>query len=302
MTTLKVIFCKGIPGSGKSFWAKSQVDKDPDNWVRVNKDDLRKMILNDNWNKEREKYIEKIEESLVWQAFDNKKNVIIDNTHLSSKHEERYRKLVDEWNYSENNGLHKYELEVKFFDVSLQVALIRNAGRPNPVPEKRIRQMYNQHIRPLKEATVPRDPALLDCIICDIDGTLALLGGRNAYDRDFINDEINGPVRKVLEAFTFEVCGELVWDGQIILVSGRSDKYKDETKEWLKKHNIQYDNLYMRKDGDVRSDIDVKTEIYQKEIIGQYNVLFVLDDRKQVVEGVWRKFNLPTFQVAEGEF
>ena len=40
----------------------------------------------------------------------------------------------------------------------------------------------------------------------------------------------------------------------------------------------------MRKTWDKRKDYEVKEEIYRNEIFPKYDVRFVLDDRKQVVD------------------
>jgi len=57
----------------------------------------------------------------------------------------------------------------------------------------------------------------------------------------------------------------------------------------------------MRPAGDIRKDVLIKQEIYEREIKDKYNVLFVLDDRQSVVDG-WRSLGLTVFQVAEGQF
>jgi hypothetical protein len=56
----------------------------------------------------------------------------------------------------------------------------------------------------------------------------------------------------------------------------------------------------MRKDGDFRADNVVKQEILDAHI-DKDRVLFVLDDRQQVVD-MWRRNGLTCFQVAEGNF
>ena len=78
---MKLIFLKGIPGSGKSTWAKEQVEKDPHNWVRVNKDDIRKM-MGTEFSKSNELVTYETERSCASHALSNGKNVIVDNTHL----------------------------------------------------------------------------------------------------------------------------------------------------------------------------------------------------------------------------
>jgi hypothetical protein len=57
----------------------------------------------------------------------------------------------------------------------------------------------------------------------------------------------------------------------------------------------------MRKKGDRREDYLVKEEIYKNHIDQIYNVMFVLEDRKQVVD-MWRRLGLTCLQCAPGEF
>lgn len=59
--------------------------------------------------------------------------------------------------------------------------------------------------------------------------------------------------------------------------------------------------LHMRPDGDFRPDVEVKKEIYKREIEGQFKVLFAVDDRASVVE-MWRAQGLVCLQCAKGDF
>ncbi len=88
---------------------------------------------------------------------------------------------------------------------------------------------------------------------------------------------------------------------QIIFVTGRDDNFRGPTESWLARHNIAYDNLYMRAAGDFREDSDVKEEIYLTHIKNQSDVLFVVDDRQSVVDR-WRKLDLTCLQCAPGKF
>lgn len=136
-------------------------------------------------------------------------------------------------------------------------------------------------------------------IICDLDGTLALLGNRNPYETArAIEDALNEPVANVIEVYAHQK----LYDVRLLLVSGREEKYRDVTLKWLIKHDIKnYEALYMRPTGDKRKDYVVKREIYEKSIHGKYYVLFVLDDRDQVVK-MWRELGLTCFQVEYGDF
>lgn len=88
---------------------------------------------------------------------------------------------------------------------------------------------------------------------------------------------------------------------KVILVSGRESRFRKPTEHWLATHGIAYDALYMRRTRDYRKDAIIKTEIYRANIEPGYRVLFVLDDRNQVVDQ-WRKLGLTCLQVAPGDF
>jgi len=89
---------------------------------------------------------------------------------------------------------------------------------------------------------------------------------------------------------------------KVILFSGRDEICQGQTEAWLKKWAIPWEELYMRPVGDMRKDNIIKRELYDTHIAGQYNVIFVLDDRNQVVD-MWRnELGLKVLQVAEGNF
>ncbi len=280
---LRVYFTIGLPASGKSTWAKKKVDKSPNSIKRVNKDELRTMFDNSYFSKGNEKFVLNIQDVIIKSALEEGKHVIVDNTHLESGHEARIRELI--------KGLAVIEI-VDFRHVSLETCIDRDLKRLNSVGEKVIRDMYHQFIAPPRATKPLHNPDLPDLIICDLDGTLALIGDRNPYDAASCeNDLVNEPVRSILQK-----------SGQAIaFVSGREDKYKPQTLAWLSKHNIAFNVIYMRKSGDMRKDSIVKQEIYAEFILDKYNVAFVLDDRDQVVR-VWRDLGLTCLQVDYGDF
>ena len=280
---LTVYFTIGLPASGKSTWAKAKVDKSPNGIKRVNKDELRAMLDNSYFSKGNEKFVLNIQDQIIKASLEVGKHVIVDNTHLAPKHEARIRELI--------KGLAVLEI-VDFRHVDLETCIKRDLQRFNSVGEKVIRDMYNQFIAPPRSPKPAHNPDLPDAIICDLDGTLALIGDRSPYDgasceKDFVNE----PVRSILQT-----SGKA-----IVFVSGREDKSKPQTLAWLDKHGICFDALHMRKSGDMRKDSIVKKEIYDEFILDKYNVAFVLDDRDQVVK-VWRDLGLTCLQVDYGDF
>lgn len=291
----RIIMTKGLPASGKSTFAKELLEKEPGQWKRVNKDEIRSMLDNGKWSKDNEKFVLKIRDALINAAMYEKKNVIVDDTNLAPKHEEAIRAIIKYHNqveeYNKTNNF--YELEIKdFTNVPLEECIKRDQKRPNYVGEKVIKQMYRQFLQPPPSA-IPLIPGAPDAIICDIDGTLALFGDANPYDRDFSKDEVNTPVRDILLAFNNALT--------IILLSGRDGKHREATEDWLSHWGIPHNELYMRTAGDNRKDFLIKKELYDKHIQGKYNVRFILDDRDQVVE-LWRSMGLTCLQVAEGDF
>jgi predicted kinase len=287
MTETKVILTKGLPGSGKSTWAKKLIKDNPGKYKRISKDDLRLMLDDGKWSKQNEKFIIDARDALIDATIDAGYIAIVDDTNLASVHFEHIKQLI-----------RPYAVEVKdFTDVSVETCIKRDQRRANYVGEKVIRDMYNKYLKPASESPEYNN-SLQDAVICDIDGTLALAGDRNPYDRDFINDT---PHKAVVDLVKSIIDNEIV-----IFVSGRKDSYKDETLEWLKQH-VGYqpnsDRLFMRRfpDEDGISDVIVKKRIYEENIKDKYNIKYVLDDRNRVVE-YWRSIGLPTFQVAEGNF
>ncbi len=140
--------------------------------------------------------------------------------------------------------------------------------------------------------------SLPKAILCDIDGTLALLGNRDRYDPTTGEDLLNHPIANILKVYD----NQNLFPIDLVLISGREDKYRDITQKWLQKHGItHYKNLYMRKTGDFRKDYIIKKELFDLYIKGKYDVLFVLDDRDQVVK-MWREIGLTCLQVAYGNF
>jgi len=132
-------------------------------------------------------------------------------------------------------------------------------------------------------------------IICDLDGTIALLNGRSPYDASTCEqDLVNKPIAKILENYP----------GLVVFCSGRYAKHRPETIRWIDKNlNLQVKNyaLHMRRDKDNRKDSIIKSELYHGAIKPNYAIEFVLDDRQQVVD-MWREEGLTCLQVAPGNF
>ncbi len=133
-------------------------------------------------------------------------------------------------------------------------------------------------------------------VICDIDGTLALHGGRSPFDwHRVLEDAPNMPVIELVQILAAQGV-------TIIYTSGRDEVCRRDTRTWLDDFVGVPGPLLMRSRDDNRKDSAVKKELYKKYIRDSYRVLFVLDDRNQVVD-LWRDdLGLACFQVAPGDF
>ena len=279
----RVIILKGLPGSGKSTWAKQQVQEV--GWKRVNKDELRAMIDNGKWSRSNEKMVLKVRDQIILEAVKNKQNIIVDDTNFAPEHERHIRELVKSL----------ASVEVKFFDTPLEECIRRDLQRPNSVGERVIRSFYNDYLKKEPEE-YPHDNNLEDAIICDIDGTLAKMVDRGAFEWHKVGeDKPNKPVINLIRSYYH---GKLA---RVILVSGRDSVCRPETEKWLQDNSIAYHELFMRAENNNEKDAIIKRRIFDEKIRGKYNVLFILDDRNQVVE-MWREMGLSCFQVAEGNF
>ena len=280
-----VVIVKGLPASGKSTWCYEQIEKHQGQYKKVSKDDLRAMLDKGKHSKHRENFVCEARNALILSAIKNGYSILVDDTNLLPRHEQDIRTIVGD--------LATIELK-DFTHVDVETCIERDRKRSNYVGEQVIRRMYRDFLQP-KPQVVVYDPTLPDAIICDLDGTLALMDGRNPFDASLCeNDILNTPVADIVMMHDNDAC-------HILLVSGRQECHRPQTERWLAKHDIPHDALWMRPTGDSRKDTIIKEEIYEREIRGRFNIKAIFDDRDQVVS-LWRSLGLTCLQVAYGDF
>ena len=283
----KILALQGVPASGKTTFAKEWLESHY-GWVRVNRDEIR-MSMNDTWSREMEDHVTDIEDFIITSSLNKGKSVIVDDTNLNPKTIQHLKELAD---------IYECEIEFKEFRVDFRTALARDSQREKRVGEKVLRQFFLKYYpedmadkRYMKE----HNRLLDNCIICDLDGTLALNSGRDWYDYDkVINDNVDWRISHLLK--------ELYTSNYIIFVTGRDEECREITSKWIKEvAGIDDFLLYMRPHNDKRPDQVVKKELYEKYIEPDYNVSCVFEDRNKVVE-MWRELGLLCLQVCEGNY
>lgn len=289
----------GLPGSGKSTVAK-QI-----NALRVNLDDIRSMmgwVDQASWSKQKEAVAIEAMLSTVEAAVESGQDVVVDNTHLTSKIPGLLRRRV--------GGRATFKV-ISLLDVTVEKCIERDALRDNPVGESVIRSMAKRTSKwKLTESYLNVWPDTspvekndgIDAIIVDLDGTLAIHNGRDPYDAekcdtDLVDDAVNAIVGAVSELYS----------AKVFFLSGReaTPSVRAKTEAWLSRafflEEMDYE-LLMRDEGDgQRPDFNIKYDKFNEHIRGKYNVLFALDDRDQIVR-LWRELGIKTLQVGYGNF
>lgn len=305
----KLVIVRGLSGSGKSTWAESQFG-----FVVVSRDALRVALFGSDGPeyykradlRACEDLITKVEHGAIEAALRAGKNVISDNTYI-------------EWKYVKPIAAIGFklgiEVEVKVFDVPLATAIERNKMRASfggrNVPEDVIRKQHERFqqtkkvklTRPVKQEVIPYEgtPGKPKAFLVDIDGTLAHMRDyRGPFDwakvgLDDVDEVIADIVRTLRDGM------ELGHGGNVIVMSGRDESCRLQTGVWLAQHNIPFDHLFMRPEGDMRKDNIVKHELFNEHVRDNFDVQFVLDDRDQVVE-MWRAMGIKCLQVEPGPF
>lgn len=308
--TNKLVLTRGIPGSGKSTWAKRWVAEDPEWRTRINRDDLRMMTQGQPiLDRMREETLSTMQAAMVESALRAKISVVVDDTNLTAR-------FVKEWmRLAAKVGV---EVEFKDFNVDLDVCIRRDALRGQQggrqVGEDVIRSFHSRFVR--KGVLVPQptlegdaeyswtkyepNPQLPAAYLVDIDGTLAQMNGRGPFDWKRVGED--EPIMTVIE--TVKALSRSGYE--IIFMSGRDRVCMPETLAWLETHFddellIAVSNLFMRAENDMRKDSIVKHELFWNLVAHKYNVVGVFDDRNQVVH-MWRDIGLTVFQVADGDF
>lgn len=296
----KLTLTRGVPGSGKSTWAKLWVDEDPENRARINRDDYRLMLFNEGGvlDNKQEQAVTKAQHGAAKALLDAGISVIVDDTNLNARFVKEWYKIHPEIDFIDFPVLHAtavrqdqmrartvgVDVITRFFD--RYVVGGRGGTQLKPVPDNPSVGVFEPY---------SHTPGLPWAILVDVDGTLAHMGDRRGpYETDKYHlDKVDDAVRSIVAQ---------AWNNStVIIFTARRAAALQATSDWLAANNIKYDDIYTRDDGDDRNDAIVKNEMFEKHIAGKFNVRFILDDRDRVVD-MWRTKGLKTLQVAPGNF
>jgi predicted kinase len=281
----KILILRGLPASGKSTFARNLIYENKGSWKRLNKDELRAMLDNSIHTSANEKFVERVRDFMLVEALKEGKNVVIDDTNLSERTVERIQQVIQRFEKDTGDVV---KIEFKTMGTSLEECLARDEIRDKKVGRDVILRMYNDQIAKEKLPNIKskkdielskrgphyqtQDDTLPPAILCDLDGTLAIIHNRSPFDSVRCEtDLLNEPIAEILKNYAS-------MGVKIILMSGRDEAARRPTTNWLAYNRIPYDALFMRDTGDTRKDSVVKKELYEAHVKGHCFVKFVLDD------------------------
>ena len=297
----------GLPASGKTTEALRWLKKDPNRRVCINYDDLRKEMFGADWtwNHKDENLVQSRAVQMFEDALKLGMSVIIDNTNISAKVRQQWidRALI-------------HNIEAQVDEIGSNHSIWDLIGFDSERGDARVGRaviermaLFRGYIDWNDRKVYPND----GFVICDLDGTLADITHRRKFvDRtpdpitgtpakpdwksffaNVADDALNAPVAELLDLFADN-------GYHILLVSGRPiTPCGIPTEEWLERHEVRYDHLFMRSGGDSRADTIVKREIL--DLLPIDRIDYVLDDRSSVVQ-MWRDAGLFVLQVEKGDF
>ena len=300
---------RGIQGSGKTTLALE--NQAIDGGRLVGRDHLRRLLgVQGLGTRKQEAEVTDLQGRLIAEGLRAGQAVHVDDMNLKATYVRRLMGIAEYY----SAGVTIHDLTSVPLETCLQRNRLRSGLGAGFVNEGVILSNWESFIKPTKGQGLPvpssalYDPKLIPAepyipdplkpraILVDLDGTAALMNGRGPHDYHRVSEDLPNQAVKTLV---------WVWMSRgydVVYLSGRPDSCRDDTVAWLTQNfYVRGAALHMRRTGDHRPDFMVKRELFDKHVRNQYNVVFALDDRDQVVR-MWRDLGLSVFQVNEGNF
>lgn len=136
---IKILFYKGLPGSGKTTLALEYLAAHPEA-IRVNKDTIReRLFAGQEWTREQEIQVILERDATIGAALACGHDAVVDDTNLYPGHLARIEEIA---------SLHRVEVEIiDLTDVPPEVCIARDEGRAHPVGREVIMQMYERYLK-----------------------------------------------------------------------------------------------------------------------------------------------------------
>jgi len=139
-------------------------------------------------------------------------------------------------------------------------------------------------------------------VVIDLDGTLcnskhrehlAVAGQWDEFHSMLGDDEPWADTKGLLDILYGAGIG-------VVGLTGRNEKFRNSTLDWLTKNDIWLDELMMRPDNNYMPDHELKPKMLEDKH-EKDDILFILEDRDKVVEA-WRNLGYNCWQVRPGGY
>lgn len=135
-------------------------------------------------------------------------------------------------------------------------------------------------------------------VICDIDGTIAnndhrqhFLKDKKDWDGFFLELHKDEPIFEIINKVK-----ALEKEGRrIIFLTGRPEKYRQQTEDWLKKYFTFDLEILMRKDNDRRNKIEIKKELFETHL-SSLEIKVIFENDPELIF-LWKKLGFIVFEV-----
>jgi len=143
-------------------------------------------------------------------------------------------------------------------------------------------------------------------VIFDFDGTLSdardrqhfVTNGNEDWDGFFAAVGDDAPIVEITEFYKNMANSDFY---NVAIFTGRPERVKQQSENWLKKHNLPVVDIYCRKDDDKRHDLVAKREIYENFVADGREVAFIVEDRNSVVN-MWREMGIVCLHCFDADF
>ena len=287
---LECIVCVGVSASGKSTFAIEMQQK---GWMRLERDIIRRQMFHfKQWdeykfNKTNEDRVTAAAEALIENWAKAGFNIVCSDTNLNPYY--RHALIAKLKSFG-------YEVEIKEFPVSYEEAIKRDTYREYSVGQAVIYQQWKQWLDYINFKTYRPSGNLPDAVIFDVDGTLAEMHDRGPFEWSKVGQDNPRPA-------IFQMLNGYAMVGyEIIFLSGRDSVCRTETTKWLNEQlyvscdmpiEVSEDNLFMRKEGDMRKDSIIKQELFWEHVAPRWDVQIVVDDRHSILH-LWDDLRIKT--------
>jgi hypothetical protein len=287
MTNTQVIrLYRGIPSAERTCAANTWVREDLGWRIAVSRESIARQLFADtldSLNRHQVETVETVQHAMVTAALKANLSVAIDDDNLRTK-------TVREW----QSKAEKTKIPLEIIDVEAEPTTDRDRDLfkrffiNGKFPEVPVFESVPEETG--KWTTYVPNEELQEAFVFDIDGTLAKMFGRGPFDWSRVGED--SPIWNVIK-----VAQALVKAGyKIIFMSGRDEVCFNESWEWLLKHELFGEALFMRPANSYIPDDIVKHELFYKHVAPNYNVVGVFDDRLKVCR-MWEEIGLTLFRV-----